>query len=71
MNGWTNWDTWETYNLLTSYEDIYLQAQRSPSLNNLLVCLYAALSRTWAPRNHIAFNNINWNSVRSQLMVGC
>lgn len=27
-NGWTNWDTWEAFNWLTSDEDIYNEAIR-------------------------------------------
>lgn len=59
-NGWSNWDTWEAYNMLTSFEDIYLDVANNNRLYNLEYCLVHALERAGADIEHIAFHRVNW-----------
>lgn len=66
-NGWTNWDTWEAYNLITSYEDLFNQAIASPDMDTLEALLYEALHRCNSDIEHLMFHRICWNELAKHL----
>lgn len=67
-NGWTNWETWEAYNMLTSFEDTYAYAREFKSNPKALRMLtIAALEKCGCFENHIAWEKVNWREIKIQL----
>jgi hypothetical protein len=62
-NGWANWDTWEAYNLITSYEDIYRLAVSDSSYDSLEALLFDALDRSNADIEHIMFSLVDFDAL--------
>lgn len=61
-NGWTNWDTWEAYNILTSTETLYNDAKEDATQENLEMMLFHYTER-FCDIEHLAFHAINWSEL--------
>lgn len=65
---WTNRDTWECFNLLTSYEDVYCRALENKADELALEALtLKALERSGADIEYLMFHQINWTEIMERL----
>lgn len=73
-NGWTNWDTWEAFNIISSDEDTYTAAIDMASVTteneHLRYYVKEAMDCLNIARKHINFKTINWNELRNHLKAG-
>lgn len=70
-NGWSNWDTWEAFNLLTSDEEIYKIARFSGSNKTLTDLIFESLSKAgldgFDAVNHINVSKVNFTEIKDAL----
>jgi len=58
-NGWTNWDTWNSYNWLTESEGVYKSAQRTSGP----IELRELFGEYIASHDEIDLDEVNWDEV--------
>jgi hypothetical protein len=56
-NGWSNWDTWNSYNWITDDELMYRRATRSTDANHLYETMENYIVRV---NDGIDIDNVNW-----------
>jgi hypothetical protein len=56
-NGWSNWDTWNSYNWITDDELMYRRACRSTDANHLYETMVNYIIRV---NDGIDIDNVNW-----------
>jgi len=69
-NGWTNWDTWESYNMLSSNEYVYTECERDNSIDNLEFNLLKVLDTMSVDIEHIMFSRVNWTELQDAFKRG-
>lgn len=63
-NGWANWDTWNAYNWISSYEYSYLKAIHDPSPQSLIKILSDTLKHHNVENNDsIDFEKVFWTEL--------
>lgn len=64
FNGYTNWETWEAFNLLTSYDQIYKLAKASAphDIDYIVMLIDESLAKAGLEGDD-AFNHINTNNI--------
>ena len=61
-NGYSNWETWEAYNMITSFEGIYNDAVKADALA-LKKSLAQALYLCAAPYDHIDTSKVDFDEL--------
>lgn len=64
MNGWTNWETWEAYNMITSYEETYVKAMNHEDLKQVLK---EALEIADVDKTHLDFKKVNFKEILAKV----
>jgi hypothetical protein len=64
MNGWTNWETWEAYNLITAYENTYVKAMNHEDLEAILK---EALELSGCQEDHLNLKEVSFKDIREAL----
>lgn len=69
MNGWKNWETWESFNLVTSFEDLYFELfdDLETTEKQVLRVLKKAVKRTGQDENYIDFNKVDFTEITNNL----
>lgn len=72
-NGWTNYDTWEAFNILTSIESAYLETLQNLNLSrSVFVSRSSKLIKVFYAKyeiedNRIDLKNVNWSEIVNAL----
>ncbi len=64
MNGWSNYETWEAFNMITSYEETYLKASEMVDLRAVLI---EALEIAGADKDHLDVSKVDFKELREAL----
>ena len=64
MNGWKNWETWEAFNIVTSYEETYLRSFETADLGKVLA---EALELSGVDNDHIDISMVDFKELRKAL----
>jgi hypothetical protein len=64
MNGWKNWETWEAFNMVTSYEETYLRSFETADLDKVLA---EALELSGVDKDHIDISMVDFKELRKAL----
>ena len=67
MNGWKNWETWEAFNIVTSYEETYLRSFETADLGKVLA---EALELSGVDNDHIDISMVDFKELRKALEQG-
>jgi hypothetical protein len=64
MNGWSNYETWEAFNMITSYEETYLKASDMADLKAVLI---EALEIAGADKDHLDVSKVDFKELKEAL----
>jgi hypothetical protein len=64
MNGWSNYETWEAFNMITSYEETYLKASEMVDLRAVLI---EALEIAGADKDHLDVSKVDFKELKEAL----
>jgi hypothetical protein len=64
MNGWSNYETWEAFNMVTSYEETYLKASEMVDLKAVLI---EALETAGVDEDHLDISKVDFTELKEAL----
>ena len=67
-NGYTNWDTWEAYNLLSSCEEIYEMALKDTGELSLRSLLCSEMAHLELYIGHVDVLRVNYEELAASLL---